>query len=700
MSESQTRKVSGRIRRPSERLTNYDKEGHGRLDSLSKSVGRHETPPTAEELAAQAAQQLRERGKKQAKVAAARGNASQPGPLKPLQRQRDEDDDDEEEDDNDDPEAGPALLDYRLEELEYEGDRIEWLYQAIRKLGIRTNYRDDPDFQAEGPLSKEWKRLVLEASLGSAPATNQDHRIKTGLTHVLKPSTTGHSSRVQLVRTDSQTVGLDGKNVDAYDHREHGRPAPPKLARTDKTTITLDGKVVSPPRVAGLSGTKKRPSDGNPSPPKKRAVVPLVRIQELRKENRAHAGKGATSGPAASSKPAPNPPRPLSDDEEMADPPNDNPEQPLRPARNNGLGGNGLGGHDGEGGNEGEGGIGGEAGEGATGPDGEGDTDQEGVAAAAGGDDDEGPGGYDRLTRRQRSQLRAFSADARGLVEFTAERVKVKMATICAFPEVMTRDAADNQTYLERWLVGIWHKANLELRDGLPHLPFKDEYGTYIRNLIPAIRNGVKRSCDNLVPVYFKLRWSDPDRAAKARDLTDEGDERWTSPTLENDNDRFKHPIIRDTIENAFFKNKNSFGNKNLEAFTPLVPVPTIAYSCSIIRNRIKAYEGDKDKTADLNSASDADAFAMYMKMLEKIHKENPAHLLDAQGLITEQYIESQPEVTPVRVPEMEFGPDRDINMGPLERIKARLGDRVPDIKDWAAVKEIQDKGKGKGRAG
>ncbi|KAG8731934.1 hypothetical protein FRC12_019503 [Ceratobasidium sp. 428] len=381
MSESQTRKLSGRVQRPTERLTNYDTEGHGRLDTLSKSVGRHETPPTAEQQTAQAAQELRERGKKQAKVAAARGNTSQPGPLKPLQRQRDEDDDDEEEEeeDDDDPEAGPALL----------GDRLEWLYQAIRKLGICTNYRDNPNFQSEGLLSKEWKRLVLEASLGGAPATNQDCPIKTGLTHVLKPATSGCSSRVQLIRTDSQTVGLDEKNVSAHDHREYGHPALPKLARTDKTTITLDGKVVSPPCVAGLSGTK-RPSDGNPSQSKRRAVVSLARIQELPKENKAHTGGGAAARPATSSKSGPNPHRSLSNDEEMADPPNDDPEHPLCPAGNERQGGNGLDGDEGED----EGGNGGEVGKGADEPSDEGDSDQEG------GDGGDGPGGRRAWTHR------------------------------------------------------------------------------------------------------------------------------------------------------------------------------------------------------------------------------------------------------------------------------------------------------------
>ncbi|KAG9094515.1 hypothetical protein FRC07_011293, partial [Ceratobasidium sp. 392] len=516
MSKSQACKVSGRHRCPSECLANYDKAGHDHIDSLAKSVGRHETPPTAKEQDAQRAQQLKARAKKQAGIAAARGNASQPEPLKPLRRQREEDDDNEQEDNDDDPKAGPALLDHRLEELEYEGDRIEWLYQAIRKLGVRTNYRDDPDFQAEGPLSKEWKRLVLEASLSGAPATNQDRRVKTGLTHVLKPATSGHSCRVQLVRTDSQTVGLAKKIVDSHDHHEYGHPALPKLARTDKTTLTLDGKVVSPARVAGPSGTKKRPSNGNPSPSKRRAVVPLVRIEALRKQNKACAGGGAATGPAASSKSVSNHRRSLSDNKEMADPPNDNPEQPLSPAGNEGEGGNGLGSDKGKAriGGEGEAGIGGEAGEGANRSDDEGHSNEEGAAAAAGGDGGDGPA----------VAAEAFSYDVRALVEFTAERIKVKMATICPFPETMTQDAADNPTYLEHWLVNIWHKANVELHDGLPPIPFKDEYGTYIRNLLPATRNGVKQACDNLVKVYLKLRWSDPGRTALAKSLTDGGD--------------------------------------------------------------------------------------------------------------------------------------------------------------------------------
>ncbi|KAG8796672.1 hypothetical protein FRC12_010188 [Ceratobasidium sp. 428] len=641
MSKSQTCKVLGRIRHPSERLTNYT------------------------------TQELRERGKKQAKVAAARGNASQPEPLKPLQRERNGDDNNEEEEaDDDNPEAGPALLDYRLEQLNYEGDRIKWLYQAIRKLGVRTNYCDDPDFQAEGPLSKEWKRLVLKASLGGAPAANKDHRIKTGLTHVLKPATSGHSC-IQLVRTNSQTVGLDKKTINTHDHREYGRLALPKLARTDKTTITLDSKVVSPPRVAGPSGMKKRPSDGKPSPPKKRAIVPLARILELCHFCQVRA----------------KPPRSFSDDEEMADPPINNPNRPLRPVGNEGQGRNGLGDNEGED----EGGNGGEVDKG----DDEGNPDHEGVAAAAGGDGDDGPGGYGRLTQRQRSQLRTFSADACGLVAWTADKVKVKMATICPWPETMTQDRANNQTYLEHWLLNIWYKANVELHNGLPHLPFLDEYGTYIRNLIPAIRNGVKRSCEAMVPLYFELKWSDPHRAALVNSLTDGGDERWISLNLENNNKRFKHPIIRNTIKNVFFRNDKSFGNTHLDEFTPLVPLPTIA----CIRNQIKSYVSEKNKDTNLNSTSNADAFTMYMKMMEKIHQENPAHLLEAQRLITEQYVLSQPEPMPVRVPEMNFGPDRNINMGPLEQIKARFGDRVAAIKDWAPVNEIQSQGKGKGQA-
>ncbi|KAG9074184.1 hypothetical protein FRC06_010873 [Ceratobasidium sp. 370] len=243
---------SGRKRFPSSRFKKYDSTIP--LPSLAQSVGRLDTPPTAEELATLVAA---ERGKKQSAIAAACSNTL-PGPLKPLTattRDSDQEGEDVDElgddegdgngdgdgyDDDEDDEAGPPCLD-----LISQVDRIEWLCQTIKRLGVRHNYRDDPHFQDKGSLHKEWRRLVTNGSKApaGAPIPGEFRRIQTGQTHVLKPQTSGCSSRNKLTHMDDQTIGPDGVCAGAHDTRGHGRPP---LSRTDKTTIGLDGMVVSP----------------------------------------------------------------------------------------------------------------------------------------------------------------------------------------------------------------------------------------------------------------------------------------------------------------------------------------------------------------------------------------------------------------------------------------------------------------------
>ncbi|KAG8723168.1 hypothetical protein FRC09_004414 [Ceratobasidium sp. 395] len=718
MTEPARPKLSGRRRRPTERLCNYDR-AQGPLKALSKSVGRKETPPTTESQAAK-------RAKKQAVIAAARGNATLPGPLKPLKRtanQRDEEDEEEEEEEGeeeeeeeeeggggqwqddepveqdelagDDDEDSP--LDHQLGEFDCVRDRLEWLYQALEKLGSRRNYRNDPDFQNERQLRKEWKRLTSQgpARNHGAPMSGKARRIQTGLTHVLKPSTSGHSSRVQLVRTDDKTLGLDGKTVGSQDDREYGHRVPVKLARTDNTTIGLDGRVVSSPRRQAPSKPSRPalPSSAKPvsatvaAPPKKRALVPLARIQALRKENGkttsgAKAVPPVNNAPASSkSKPKPPPRAPTPDsDVQMHNPPSGGPG-PLSPQ--------------GDGDNRPLTPTAGQE-DGAEGPGDEDETSDQEMAAAGDGQGDE-PDGSGPM--RQRAQLSAFSADARGLVRFVTEQIKLDMATICAYPETMTEKPEDNETYFERWIVKHWTTANVELRDGQAPMPILDEYVTYIRNQLPVVRNGMKKIGDALVRVFFELSRSDPHCGAEAKSLTDGGDERWTSSNLKNDEDKFKHPVIRETIIQTYFNNPKSLGYRHLKRFAPIMPVPTIAYACSILRNRIKAYEVENSKAADLDSTSDSDAFSMYMRMLEGIRKNTPGHLIKAQLLITSEILKSKPQASRLRTPPMNYGPDCDIDMEELEEIYEMYGGDVAPVEEWDGVQDALNKSKGKGKA-
>ncbi|QRV89200.1 Tail fiber protein [Ceratobasidium sp. AG-Ba] len=688
MPESPPRKVSGRERRPTQRLNEYDR-AQGRLTTLSKSVGRKETPPTVEAQAAA-------RAKKQAAIAAARGNTSRPGPLKSLSDSGNEHDGEDEQmdelenDDDDDEEAGPRLLDYRLEDLKSEVDRMEWLVQTIQKLGARHDYRSDPKFQDEHSLRQEWIRVLADGPPAYAgnKMSGDTRRIRTGQTHILKPQTSGHLSRVQLIRTDAETIGLDGAQVGSQDQREHGQPTPPKLSRTDKTTIGLDGKAVSPHASAvrrqGTSSNSSRPSQptstkrthtDNPAPSKKRAVVPSSRIAALRKEN-ARLGGGASNTPSSSrtnkpSKPVSNPRRPAPPDVEMLDPPSNDdrlprpktslPDRPPTPP--------------------------------SEGPDEESSSHDEEPDSE---EEDQTPVNRARPTRRQQAQLAWFPPEARPLVQWMSEVIRVDVVKRCGYPECITESADNEQPILEGWFREKWVEANNAFREGKPPLPFKNEYGIYVRNQLAPGRTSLKNTCDPLVRFHFDLRWSDPLRAKKANSLTDEGDERWLSPNLMNDDEIFKHPCIADAIEQEFFKSPKSLGSRHLEEFSPLVPIPTIAYTCAIIRNRIKAYAQDNGQTAELEASSDKGMFKMYLEMLENMRKHNPVHLLEIRAAITEQYLDAQPQPKAVPVPEMNLAPDAEIDMERLERIRNKLGQDALEIDDWDGVKDVWSKGKGK----
>ncbi|KAG8779908.1 hypothetical protein FRC12_023709 [Ceratobasidium sp. 428] len=424
--ESQSR--SGRHRRPSGRMLDYDQE-NGELKSLSKSVGRVETP------SADAAQDI-ERARKQAAAAVARRNASQPGPLSPLKRKASSSDEEEESDgegaegaEDADDDDDPPLLDYKLDHWKYEADRIEWLYQAFERVGDPHDYRNDPQFQDEATLREAWRLRLLDRRIErrSAHPSGTVRRIQIGSTQVLEPSTAGHSSRSQLVRTDGETLTLDGTRLDPLDRQEYGHAPAPKLSRTDRSTLGLDGRVLSPPRARALSHPapnkaptrpaqppSTKPTADKPPAPKRRAVVSKARVNALRKEQASAARNAAPAQSApASSKPAPKPAQPappthsLSSDVEMADPESDAPERAAPKAKKHCRP--------------------------ATPPtEDEGEREQRDEGAgnededADGADENADPPEFGKLTKRQQAQLKAFTPDARELAKWVAERVRLQ----------------------------------------------------------------------------------------------------------------------------------------------------------------------------------------------------------------------------------------------------------------------------------
>ncbi|KAG9081662.1 hypothetical protein FRC06_005461, partial [Ceratobasidium sp. 370] len=510
--------------------------------------------------------------------------------------------------DDEDDEAGPSLLDSQLEDLVSQVDRIEWLCQMIERLGVCHNYCDNPHFQDEGLLHKEWQCLVTNGSKAptGAPIPGEFRRIQTGQTHVLKPQTSGCSSRNKLTCMDDQTIGLDGVRTGAHDTHGHGQPP---LSCTDKTTIGLDGMVVSPrtdARCKNAISTSiphltqsvplKRMHSNDPTPSKKKAVVPLPRIQVLQKQYAKSSGEAPTG--------------------ELSS-----------------LDGNGEG------------------------------LAQQTVADGQG----------------DQAGAAAFPPEVVEVVQWVMEHIKVDAITTCAFTECMTKEPGDQKTMYEG------------------PVPLKDANATYIQSHFYTIHNSMKKSAIPLVIVYFGLRCSDRNVAATAHSLTDSGNERWLSPTKKNDHLVFKNQAITDLIETEYFKTSWSFGFKHIDNFTPLAPIPLIAFACAILRNCIKSFEVEPNKGADLDATKDKEAFIMYMEMLEEIRRDDPIHLLDIRMTITEQYLQAWPKPATLPVPEMNLARHTSMDMGHLQQFQDMLGEDAPGMEEWDGVKDVQRKGKGKG---
>ncbi|KAG8728313.1 hypothetical protein FRC10_005078, partial [Ceratobasidium sp. 414] len=483
----------------------------GDLTLLLKSVGRAVPPVSIES-------QVAEQAKKQKAIAAAHGNASQPGPLPPPSKCRK-------------PNDGKPLLNHQYDDITDEEDQLEWLYQVIEQFGDTTNYRDDPEFQDPAVLWEVYEDLSAGNLANQKPTPLPDMSagagIRSGMVKAFKHHESGHRAAPKLVRTDRTTIGLDGVPVNTHNRQEIGRPVASKLTRTDDTTLGLDGRPPSPPQTGVVSRRSTQhsptvsrttktsqlpatlaqtPLAGQPTPSWKRALVPHTRVEALRRESNAHnmgpqqpshgPSRAGPSGDTGMSDPAP------TDDEEEL--------EPLPPQ---------IGGHQAPGTlptgvcNDGNGGDGNNSD----------NSDDNGDNSDTGdnGDDDE------LGTSKSRLQLQAFGA-ASGILEKVVYTMRVEMAVVCGYPEFVKSTEDPSCSYLDVWLPKFWADANNELRPDKPRLPLKDSHVRYARRQLAPIRNVLKKCCEPMLGSYYSLDRSEPDHAQTANNLT--SDEKWLSP--------------------------------------------------------------------------------------------------------------------------------------------------------------------------
>ncbi|KAG9075629.1 hypothetical protein FS749_012685, partial [Ceratobasidium sp. UAMH 11750] len=536
---------------------------------------------------------------------------------------------------------GKAVTDNRFADLKGDGDRKEWLYQAIESMGDPHNYRADPNLEV--PDLWEIYEDLLEGGEAHAPPKAPDINIHTGMTKALEY----HKATPKLTRTDSTTLGLDGATPDAHDDHEFGEPVGRKLTRTDHTTIGLDGRPVSPPQaMASHHNTAANHSTkpGNPKP--KRAIVPRSRIEEIRQETKARQAqetKGSAVPDPVKKAPAPSHSKPSPQhvdvpDVEMAEPSEE---------------------EEGDADNDGE----------------EGEADELKVS-----------------NKRDSTLIQKFGLFATPLVKHVLVHLRIEMAAVCGYPEHVKSDEDPSWTYLDIWIAKHWAAANAKHRPDLRLLPINDQHVSHIQKQISPARNSVKKCCDPVIGPFFELYRKDPNHAAKAHDLTK--DDKWLSPNLCNDDAIFMHPIIVHVLVHTFFRSSKSVAPKNLDRFTPLIPLGSIAYVCTIIRHLIDAYEVSGDKSSDLHGATNAATFRMYMRKLKKIGEENEGALFNLRTHITKECLKSRGKLSDLPPMKLNLGPQQPVNMAAVEELKGLLGGAAPDFKDWDGLPK-----KGKDRA-
>ncbi|KAG8724503.1 hypothetical protein FRC09_017936 [Ceratobasidium sp. 395] len=639
-----TRDLSQRLRRPSDRFVQYEGDD---FPSLSQSVGHPNS--TAAAPSSTAVLHTTQQPRKNKSKTANQDDIAQPDELPPAKRRKGD-------------VVSGCVLDKQYESLATDEERLEWLFQAIEQLGDTTDFRSDPEYQDVGIV-----REIFEELRGDPRANDDEDPPRQVAVHV--------GPKVQIRPGAQKALGIDHRGATRLiqaNNSPRNAPVPPsqpKTSTTNKTPSKLPTQAsTAPQKTKESSSAKTAPSTSQPTPAKTKASGSLkisrARFEELRKE--AKVNKSRTDTATAGSSGSKTTPQAnvvglnvASSDEEI-----EVLDQNVK------------------------------APGGAV------------VVAASddnNGNEDQAATNAKQPTKREQSQLSAFSTEYTEMVDWVVNQIRLKLPLEHGWPKVTpvvtnpagTGDATIEgaRMVLDDWLVDLWARGHDELRSERPRLPIESQHIRYIRKSLAPIRNhDIRAACDGLVPAYFGLHQSNPDHIQKAKGLL--LDEAWLSSNLANDDFRFQHDIIRDAIHRAWFSHRKSLGSKNLELFTLLVPLPTIAYTCSIVRQWIEYFEQDTNKGFELDANRGAAYFRMYMKMLNDFGTTNSTCVLNAQLKISLHYVKGNTKKQHEQTPQMNIGPDHAPDQARLRELENLLGGAVN-------VNQLsQPHAKGKGRAG
>ncbi|KAF8598291.1 hypothetical protein BDV93DRAFT_561448 [Ceratobasidium sp. AG-I] len=677
--------------------SNIDANDSQHANQKGKQRAKRKTAPTSRgELDAEERAALckgykdKQRAKQRKAEAEARGNASQPGPLEPpskrLKGTRTVDN----------------ILNWRLEDLVDDDDKLMWLRQALRKRSDVTNadlklplpalmeiWTDVPDAAVVARINNNYQGINV--SNEPKPMLSTPTRVKIeGASRNSDPKRQVPSG-AKLGATDHTTIGLGGAVPYSQQMRgPNGKQKPiegaPLATDDERREIQARWGHLSASDFAQMLSSNPTPRH-HPFPPSSRPPGPntltLVKQPEARRPQSRPSNTQSSNPAAISATRPPVPGKPAA----RAQPGSDVSRQSLRgntqarPTPPSGRRSSKL------------------APRAAPqpGPRGAsvcleqadaGEVEVEVDVANAQTTRDGQKQTAAKETKKSQAQLSKFGV-ASNKVQLLKERIHLFMLVKCGFADILPYDTfvdpppyperkpregdnaierradVERRTFanlLDKWIVQEWAVLHQNHRTK-PMPQLEDSYARHIRQQLSRFRNDIKTAIIPLLPLYYKLKHSGfhQSNITRVQELLPNA---FHSPNEAYDDDAYHHPIIRDVLRaTCFDKESKGLGNKYPHEFK-MVPLATIALICSIARHLILEFRTGEHHSTKLSAEEQAPYYQMYLNDL--LYIRHPSRGKNRIRKLQRQlYMEcSKPTTTPAAMlierEVREWGPDSE----------------------------------------
>ncbi|KAG8724119.1 hypothetical protein FRC09_000266 [Ceratobasidium sp. 395] len=315
--------------------------------------------------------------------------------------------------------------------------------------------------------------------------------------------------------------------------------------------------------------------------------------------------------------------------------------------------------------------------------------------------------------KRKEAQLRLFGV-AQPLVRWVVEMIRVRMITVYGWPDFAPATKQPLQacaalpvynTLLDEWIGHYWVQANTRLWRNRPPQVLEDRFVRYIMLKPTQFRNSIKQIVEpKIAPTYGVRRGNDRHKTRIDNFILDD---KFLSPNLQDDIDRYKHEIIADTIQDRLFRGRKSFGYKHRKQLAG-APTHTIAFFSAIIRWVLQSFKFTDSKQGELEGNRDAAIYEHYVTELSKPTTVNRIknHWADVMVSLLLPLQRSSDE----DLASIDWGSDEDLDEDKQEAMNNLIGSGSEDEGEEVGNEEEEEeeadipntgrgKGKGKGKA-